>query len=95
MCASKSALSIKSALKLKYYIRDNFVSSDGATASGLFLGIGFVLEKMKLEQKVDAVLATRVLRHARPKFISSQVTRRKYQILINSHLFSCFLTGPI
>jgi hypothetical protein len=47
--------------------------SDGVSASGLFLGIGFVLEKIKLEQQVDVALATRILRHSRPRFISNQV----------------------
>ena len=47
--------------------------SDGVSASGLFLGIGFVLEKIKLEQQVDVALATRILRHARPRFIFNQV----------------------
>ncbi|CAB3368671.1 Hypothetical predicted protein [Cloeon dipterum] len=33
------------------------VCHDGVTASGLFLGMGFVIEKIKLEQKVDVGLA--------------------------------------
>jgi len=45
------------------------------TASGLFLGIGFVLEKIKLEQQVDAAMAMRILRQSRPEFITSQVNK--------------------
>ncbi|XP_065346472.1 receptor-type tyrosine-protein phosphatase kappa-like [Cloeon dipterum] len=44
---------------------------DGVTASGLFLAIGFVIEKIKMEQKVDVGLAVRTLRKAKPVFISS------------------------
>jgi len=39
----------------------------------LFLGIGFVLEKIKMEQQVDAAMAVRILRKVRPTFISGQV----------------------
>ncbi|CAB3368676.1 Hypothetical predicted protein [Cloeon dipterum] len=49
------------------------VCHDGVTASGLFLAMGFVIEKIKLEQKVDAGLAVRTLRKARPAFVSSQI----------------------
>ncbi|XP_065347378.1 receptor-type tyrosine-protein phosphatase S-like [Cloeon dipterum] len=48
------------------------VCHDGVTASGLLLGVGFVLEKIKLEQQVDAALAMRTLRQSRPKFIAHQ-----------------------
>jgi Protein-tyrosine phosphatase len=52
----------------------NFLGfSDGATASGLFLALGFVLEKMKLEKVVDVSLAVRTLRQIRPNFISDMV----------------------
>jgi hypothetical protein len=47
--------------------------SDGATASGLFLAMGFVLEKMKLEKVVDVSLAVRTLRQIRPSFINDMV----------------------
>ncbi|XP_065344141.1 receptor-type tyrosine-protein phosphatase alpha-like [Cloeon dipterum] len=49
------------------------VCHDGVTASGLFLAMGFVIEKIKLEQKVDAWLAVRTLRKSRPSFVSSQI----------------------
>ncbi|CAB3368658.1 Hypothetical predicted protein [Cloeon dipterum] len=49
------------------------VCHDGVTASGLFLGIGFVIEKIKLENKVDVGLAVRTLRKSRPAFLSSEV----------------------
>ncbi|CAB3388958.1 Hypothetical predicted protein [Cloeon dipterum] len=49
------------------------VCHDGVTASGLFLGIGFVIEKIKLENKVDVGLAVRTLRKSRPAFFSSEI----------------------
>ncbi|XP_065344142.1 receptor-type tyrosine-protein phosphatase alpha-like [Cloeon dipterum] len=49
------------------------VCHDGVTASGLFLAMGFVIEKIKLEQKVDAGLAVRTLRKSRPAFVSSDI----------------------
>ncbi|XP_065344143.1 receptor-type tyrosine-protein phosphatase alpha-like [Cloeon dipterum] len=49
------------------------VCHDGVTASGLFLAMGFVIEKIKLEQKVDAGLAVRILRKSRPAFVSSEI----------------------
>ncbi|CAB3368679.1 Hypothetical predicted protein [Cloeon dipterum] len=49
------------------------VCHDGVTASGLFLAMGFVIDKIKLEQKVDAGLAVRTLRKARPAFVSSEI----------------------
>ncbi|CAB3378406.1 Hypothetical predicted protein [Cloeon dipterum] len=45
---------------------------DGVTASGLFLAIGFVIEKIKMEHKVDVGLAVRTLRKAKPAFISTE-----------------------
>jgi len=60
------------------------------TASGLFLGIGFVLEKIKLEQQVDAAMAMRILRKARPKFIASQV-RKIYFSILDKHKLIYFL----
>ncbi|XP_065344140.1 receptor-type tyrosine-protein phosphatase alpha-like [Cloeon dipterum] len=49
------------------------VCHDGVTASGLFLAMGFVIEKIKLEQKVDVGLAVRTLRKSRPSFVSSEI----------------------
>ncbi|XP_065345291.1 receptor-type tyrosine-protein phosphatase kappa-like [Cloeon dipterum] len=49
------------------------VCHDGVTACGLFLGIGFVIEKIKLENKVDVGLAVRTLRKSRPAFLSSEM----------------------
>ncbi|CAB3368674.1 Hypothetical predicted protein [Cloeon dipterum] len=49
------------------------VCHDGVTASGLFLGMGFVIEKIKLEQKVDVGLAVRTLKKSRPAFVSSEI----------------------
>ncbi|XP_065344235.1 receptor-type tyrosine-protein phosphatase T-like [Cloeon dipterum] len=49
------------------------VCHDGVTACGLFLGIGFVIEKIKLENKVDVGLAVRTLRKSRPAFLSSEI----------------------
>ncbi|XP_059481022.1 receptor-type tyrosine-protein phosphatase C-like isoform X2 [Neocloeon triangulifer] len=54
---------------------------DGATACGIYLGIGFLLEKMKLEHQVDAALALRTLRKSRPAFISNIV---QYEMLFEA-----------
>ncbi|XP_059481280.1 uncharacterized protein LOC132200097 isoform X2 [Neocloeon triangulifer] len=57
------------------------VCSDGVTACGLFLGIGFVIEKIKLEQQVDVALAVRTLRKSRPLFILNQL---QFEALYNA-----------
>ncbi|XP_059480504.1 uncharacterized protein LOC132199641 [Neocloeon triangulifer] len=57
------------------------VCHDGVSSSGLFLGLGFVLEKIKLEQHVDAALALRTLRQSRPKFIA---TLEQYELLLKA-----------
>jgi len=46
---------------------------DGVTACGLFLATGLVLERMKLEHKVDVTLAVRTVRKSRPTFITNLV----------------------
>ncbi|XP_059480546.1 receptor-type tyrosine-protein phosphatase C-like isoform X2 [Neocloeon triangulifer] len=46
------------------------VCQDGVTESGLFLGIGILVEKMKLEQQVDVAFAMRCLRKSRPAFLA-------------------------
>ena len=43
------------------------------TTSGLFMGLAFVFEKIKLEQQVDVALAVRCLRRVRPTFITTLV----------------------
>ncbi|XP_065344145.1 receptor-type tyrosine-protein phosphatase epsilon-like isoform X1 [Cloeon dipterum] len=57
------------------------VCHDGVTACGLFLGVGFVIEKIKLEHVVDPGLAVRTMRKSRPAFISSQV---QYELLLEA-----------
>lgn len=47
--------------------------SNGATASGLFVAMSFVIEKVKLEQHCDPCLAVRVIRRNRKQFITDKV----------------------
>ncbi|XP_059471280.1 uncharacterized protein LOC132194171 isoform X2 [Neocloeon triangulifer] len=49
------------------------VCNDGVTACGFFAALGFVLEKIKLEQRVDVVMAVRCIRNVRPGFITGIV----------------------
>ncbi|XP_059477251.1 uncharacterized protein LOC132197748 [Neocloeon triangulifer] len=46
------------------------VCHDGVTACGFFAALGFILEKMKLEQKIDVPMAIRCTRITRPGFIT-------------------------
>ncbi|XP_059471287.1 receptor-type tyrosine-protein phosphatase C-like [Neocloeon triangulifer] len=46
------------------------VCNDGVTACGFFAALGFVLEKIKLEQRFDVVMAVRCIRNVRPGFIT-------------------------
>ncbi|GLV36278.1 Leukocyte-antigen-related-like [Carabus blaptoides fortunei] len=45
---------------------------NGATASGLFVAMSFVIEKVKLEQHCDPCLAVRVIRRNRKQFITDK-----------------------
>ncbi|XP_059471276.1 uncharacterized protein LOC132194170 isoform X2 [Neocloeon triangulifer] len=47
-----------------------FVCNDGITACGFFAALGFVIQKIKLEQKVDVAMAVRCTRSARPQFVA-------------------------
>jgi protein tyrosine phosphatase len=44
---------------------------DGVTASGLFMAMSFVIEKMKLEQICDVCQAVRTIRHNRQQFVQN------------------------
>lgn len=42
------------------------------TASGLYLAMTFLIEKMRLEQECDVCQAVRAVRHNRPQFVSEK-----------------------
>ncbi|CAH1975948.1 unnamed protein product [Acanthoscelides obtectus] len=46
---------------------------DGVNASGLYIALSFLIEKMKLEHECDVCQAVRNIRHIRRQFISKQV----------------------
>ncbi|RZC38749.1 receptor-type tyrosine-protein phosphatase F-like [Asbolus verrucosus] len=45
---------------------------DGAKASGLYMAMDFIIEKMKLEQSCDACQAVRTIRHNRSQFVRNE-----------------------
>lgn len=47
--------------------------SDGARASGLFVALSFVVEKIKLEENCDVCLAVRFIRSNREQFVKEEV----------------------
>ncbi|KAG5888658.1 hypothetical protein JTB14_014851 [Gonioctena quinquepunctata] len=51
---------------------------DGATASGLYLAMIFLIEKMKLEKECDVCSAVRSIRHSRGQFVT---TKEQYEFL--------------
>ncbi|XP_050510291.1 tyrosine-protein phosphatase 69D-like isoform X2 [Diabrotica virgifera virgifera] len=61
---------------------------DGAKASGLYLALSFIIEKMKLEQECDVCLAVRTVRHSRKQFVT---TEEQYEFLYRASL--TFITG--
>nr|XP_023014802.1 receptor-type tyrosine-protein phosphatase kappa-like [Leptinotarsa decemlineata] len=61
---------------------------DGATASGLYLAMTFLIEKMKLEQDCDVCLAVRTIRHSRQEFVT---TEEQYKFLYEASV--TFITG--
>lgn len=50
--------------------------SDGVTACGIFIAIGILIEKIKLEQEVDVAFVVRALRQVRASFVSDMVRWR-------------------
>lgn len=52
----------------------SLIYSDGATASGLYLALTFVIDKMKLEQECDVCQAVRSIRHFRNQFVRNCVS---------------------
>ncbi|KAJ8980148.1 hypothetical protein NQ317_014642, partial [Molorchus minor] len=48
------------------------IISDGATASGLYIAMSFIIEKMKLEHECDVCLAVRTIRHKRKEFVRNR-----------------------
>ncbi|CAG9838351.1 unnamed protein product [Diabrotica balteata] len=61
---------------------------DGAKASGLYLALSFIIEKMKLEQECDVCLAVRTIRHSRKQFVT---TEEQYEFLYRASL--TYITG--
>ncbi|CAG9818755.1 unnamed protein product [Phaedon cochleariae] len=61
---------------------------DGATASGLYLAMSFLIERMKLEQECDVCLAVRSIRHSRKHFVT---TEEQYEYLFRASL--TFING--
>ncbi|XP_059477291.1 receptor-type tyrosine-protein phosphatase epsilon-like isoform X2 [Neocloeon triangulifer] len=57
------------------------VCNDGYTACGLFIALGFMLEKMKLEHQVDVPTAVRVARLVKPRFLTSM---EQYEMLYSA-----------
>jgi len=55
---------------------DIFISyfSDGGSHSGMFCGASFLLERLKIEQDVNAVLAVRYVSRHRPQFFEKLVS---------------------
>ena len=52
--------------------------SDGGSRSGMFCGASFVLERMKIEQDVNAFLAVRYVSRNRPQFLTKLVYYTNY-----------------
>ncbi|CAH1155542.1 unnamed protein product [Phaedon cochleariae] len=61
---------------------------DGATASGLYLAMSFLIERMKLEQECDVCLAVRSIRHSRKHFVTKE---EQYEYLFRASL--TFING--
>jgi hypothetical protein len=57
--------------------------SDGISFCGLYLTLGLVLEKMKLEQVIDIDLAVRMVRLKNPKFIPTFVSPFILKLITN------------
>ncbi|CAH1975947.1 unnamed protein product [Acanthoscelides obtectus] len=56
---------------------------DGVNASGLYIALSFLIEKMKLEHECDVCQAVRNIRHIRRQFISKQ---EQYEFLLKACL---------
>ncbi|KAG5885352.1 hypothetical protein JTB14_035157 [Gonioctena quinquepunctata] len=61
---------------------------DGATASGLYSAMTFLIEKMKLEHECDVCLAVRSIRHSRKQFVTSE---EQYEFLYRASV--TYITG--
>lgn len=57
-----------------YLNKFKYVFSNGATASGLYVALSFIIEKMKLEQEFDPYLALRIVRRNRQQFVTHTVS---------------------
>ena len=57
---------------ISFFIVLNF--SDGATASGLFVALAFVLEKINLDNCCDVFTAVRTVKQSRPQFVEHTVS---------------------
>ena len=51
-----------------------FIARDGASRSGVFIAVNYIIEKLKLEQEIDIFNAVRHIQKNRPQFVSSKVS---------------------
>ncbi|XP_046742503.1 uncharacterized protein LOC124409127 [Diprion similis] len=56
---------------------------DGLTGCGLYLAMSFMLERMKVEQDCDVILAVHAVRRSRKKFVTAQ---RQFEYLYDAAL---------
>ena len=64
-------------------------SRNGATRSGMFCVINFILEKMKIDQEVDITLAVKKIRAHRPEAICNLVRNLSQFSFLLYHYYSC------
>jgi len=60
-----------------------FTLRDGATKSGLFCAISYMVERLKLEQEVDVFQSVKHTRINRPMIVSSLVSMACYNDLFS------------
>jgi hypothetical protein len=53
------------------------IFSDGATASGLFAALAYLLEKMNIDHNCDVFSAVKTVRQGRPQCVQSVVIWRR------------------
>lgn len=69
-----------------------FFFSDGATASGVYVALSFLIEQMKLEHECDVCLAVRTIRHNRKQFVTDEV--RIYSVSDRKrHIIYIYIAG--
>lgn len=65
-------------------------SSDGGSHSGMFCGASFVLERMMIDQDVNAFVAVRYVSRNRPQFFTKKVSSRMSLFLLRCESESSF-----